>query len=254
MAVDADLALQNAVISCFPTGSKVRSADEYRPSNHEKFSCSTTSMRIIIELPGGAFKQYFMKLAKGSKVGPTEGEFQAITAIHNITADLNLVAQPFILKAFTDGDIERIFFLCDFIEMTWPSSLVPPSKEALHCLTKLHKQSVSPSGQFGFHIQTYIGDIPQHVEWDSSWSDFFAKMLRHMKEFETNIRGPWKDETLFQRTLEEVVPRLIGALERDGRKVKPSLIHGNILEHWGTPYGSKSTIFYGPSSYFAHHE
>jgi len=75
-----------------------------------------------------------------------------------------------------------------------------------------------------------------------------------MKEFETNIRGLWKDETLFQRTLEEVVPRLIGALERDRRKVKPSLIYGNILGHWGTPYGSKSTMFYGPSSHFAHRE
>lgn len=48
MTVAADLALQNALNSCFPTGSKILSAGEYRPSNKYKFSCGTTSMYIIV--------------------------------------------------------------------------------------------------------------------------------------------------------------------------------------------------------------
>lgn len=146
-------------------------------------------------------KQCFIKLAGGSKVGITKGEFQAMMAIHNTTPELNLIAKPLESKAFIDGGLEKHFVLYDFVKMTRRGSFFPPFEEAWHRLTKLHRQSVSPTGQFGFHIQTYIGDIPQHVQWDNSWTSFFGKMLSHMKEIETRIRGPWEDDTLFRRML-----------------------------------------------------
>jgi fructosamine-3-kinase len=29
--------------------------------------------------------------------------------------------------------------------------------------------SESPTGKFGFHVNTYAGNLPQMVEWESSW-------------------------------------------------------------------------------------
>lgn len=249
-----DSTLKAALVSCFPPGSNLHSVSEYRPPREEKFSSGTTSMLVTVELSNGTFKQYFMKYATGPGVDTTKGEFQAMKAIHDTKPELDLVAKPIISKTFTDIDLEKHFFLCDFIGMTNNGSRAMPSKETWRRLIKLHQLSVSPTGQFGFHIQTYIGGIPQHVEWDTCWASFSKKLLSSMMELETEIRGPWKDDNRFQRTLQEVVPRLIGALERDGRKVKPSLIHGNIFGSWGRLYESGNSVFYRASSYFAHHE
>jgi protein-ribulosamine 3-kinase len=254
MTIDLNAAFYAAVVSCFPSGSILHSANEYRPSQRSKFSHATTSMLITVKLPCNTFKRYYMKFGKGSAGHIVEGEFQSMKEIRKVAVEPVLVADPFISKTFTDAEEDYHFFLCEFIEMTSPSYLVIPPQEVWRRVTELHEKSVSPTGKFGFDVQTYTGDIPQHVEWNSSWSDFFAKMLVNMKAFETRIRGPWEDDSLFPKILQEVVPRLIGALERDGRPIKPSLIHGNIFGHWASPYGTKDTVFYNPCSYFAHPE
>jgi protein-ribulosamine 3-kinase len=211
-------------------------------------------MLITVELPRNTLKRYYMKFGKGSAGRIIEGEFQSMKEIRKVAVESILVADPFTSKTFVDAEEDYHFFLCEFFEMTSPGIHVVPPQEVWRRVTELHEKSVSPTGKFGFHVQTYIGDIPQHVEWNSSWSDFFAKMLVNMKAFETGIRGPWKDDSLFPKILQEVVPRLIGALERDGRTIKPSLIHGNIFGHWARRYDTKDTVFYNPCSYFAHSE
>ena len=73
-------------------------------------------------------------------------------------------------------------------------------------------------------------------------------------DFETN--GYWKDlDILEQRILSYVIPRLIGNLERDGRSVKPSLIHADLWEgNTGTSYENGDIYIFDSGAFYAHNE
>ncbi|KAB8269278.1 hypothetical protein BDV30DRAFT_242587 [Aspergillus minisclerotigenes] len=62
-------------------------------------------------------------------------------------------------------------------------------------------------------------------------------------------------EILARRCVEAVVPRLIGALERDGRKVKPYLIHGDLWEgNTGTSLETGGIYVFDSAAFYAHNE
>jgi fructosamine-3-kinase len=61
--------------------------------------------------------------------------------------------------------LDTYFFLCEFRDMIDDM----PDPECFGALlSKLHQKSVSPTGQFGFHITTYAGNLPQFVGWEDS--------------------------------------------------------------------------------------
>jgi fructosamine-3-kinase len=102
---------------------------------------------------------------------------------------------------------------------------------------------------FGFHTTTCQGATPQDIKWESSRTIFFTKLLQHILARDTNVNGPWTDlEVLSQRAIDIVIPRLVGVLERDGRNVKPNLIHADLWEeNTGSPTSSSSSLS-SPSS------
>lgn len=92
-------------------------------------------------------------------------------------------------------------------------------------LAQLHRQSESPTGQFGFRTTICQGRRTQSVAFESSWTKFFTKLLQHV--IETN--GPWNDlDQLEQHLISNVTPRLLNPLPSDGCSIKPSLIHGDL--------------------------
>jgi fructosamine-3-kinase len=68
--------------------------------------------------------------------------------------------------------------------------------------------------------------------------------------------GPWEElEKIEERTLSHVIPRLIGALEVDGRSVKPCLIHADLRERkTGTSHETGEIFLFDAASFYAHNE
>ena len=229
-----------------PEGSKVLSA------NRHGFSDWTVTARLIVLLPDGAEKKYFLKIAT-DEAGRVmmEGEYNSMISIYEISPDF--VPKPHTWGKFKLEAPETYFFLCDFIEMT--NTLPEP---ALFCakLAQLHECSQSPTGMFGFPIPTCHGRFAQEISWDPNWPSFFTKLLRTALAIEKKECDPWPEyEAISARVLSHVIPRLIGALEENGRQIRPSLIHGDLWEgNVATDVSNGNIYIFDAGAYYAHHE
>lgn len=163
------------------------------------------------------------------------------------------VPRPYTWGEFNQSEPKIYFFLSEFVDM---SDRVPEPNQLCTKLARLHRDSVSPTGMFGFHITTCQGNTPQDVTWESSWAAFFSKLLRHVLDRDAEINGIWEDlDTLAQRVLERVIPRLIGVLETEGRRVKPCLIHADLWEgNTGTSIEAGNIYIFDSAAFYAHNE
>jgi len=179
-----------------------------------------------------------------------EGEFWVMTAVQD-----HAFAGPRALAKgkFHSENPETYFFLCDFIDM---SDELPDPDRLCTRVAELHRTSVSPTGKFGSHVRTCNGRTPQATEWDSSWTSFFTKFMSHVMTLDLETNGPWEElRNVEERILSHVIPRLIGALEANGRSVKPCLIHADLWEgNTGTTYETGNIFLFDAGSYYAHNE
>ena len=149
-------------------------------------------------------------------------------------------------------EVDTWFILFDFIRFR-PNTL--PSPDLLAQRVKelhFHPGSVSPTGQFGYPIQTFDGALSQSVAWDPSWPSFFAKLLRTAAQHDTARNGPWAAlERLLARTVSHLIPRLLGALE----DVTPVLIHGDMWDgNIGVDRVTGQLYVFDCAAYYAHNE
>ena len=181
-----------------------------------------------------------------------EGEFNAMSELYKYMP--NMVPKPHFWGKFRLGNPDTYFFVSQFIDM---NDRVPEPTQLCTKLAQLHRNSVSPTGKFGFHITTCQGRIPQASGgWEDSWTECFTKLLKHIMALDFETNGYWKDlDILEQRILSYVIPRLIGNLERDGRSVKPSLIHADLWEgNTGTSYENGDIYIFDSGAFYAHNE
>ena len=117
-----------------------------------------------------------------------------------------------------------------------------PTKLAADLAT-LHKESVSPTGKFGFHMATCHAKIAQAVDtWEDSWCTLYSRYLRHVIDLARPILQWPEFDVVCKLTLEKVVPRLLVPLQSEGRVLKPCLVHGDCWDgKWWLPF--KTTIF-----------
>lgn len=119
-------------------------------------------------------------------------------------------------------------FLCDFIEITNGN---PDPVQLCTRLAQMHQASESPNGQFGFHINTCQGNLPQQTAWNSSWVNFYIQLVKGAMQLNREKNGAWKNlEQLVDRLITHVVPKVLGPLEAEGRVLNPTLIHGNLWD------------------------
>ncbi|KAL4952226.1 hypothetical protein BDW69DRAFT_185629 [Aspergillus filifer] len=113
-----------------------------------------------------------------------------------------------------------------------PSTIRDPEPEQLcRKLARLHRESTSPTGMFGFHITTCRGNVPLYVPWEKSWTVFYSNLLSCALPRDTLVNGPWADiNRLATHACESVIPRLLTPLVSNGRSIKPSLIHDDMWE------------------------
>lgn len=93
-------------------------------------------------------------------------------------------------------------------------------------LAELHRESVSPTGRFGFHIMTYNGNLPQLNQWTDTWEEYFTTNFKHFLKLERQASGPPSAELedLSQAMIDKVIPRLLRPMETSGRRIEPSRI------------------------------
>ena len=165
----------------------------------------------------------------------------------------NLAPKPYGFGQLRSAPTPTYFFLCEFVNI---SDELPDPKLLGVRLAELHRKSQSPTGKFGFYCPTYDGKLPQTTEWDSSWASFFAKLIQGIAKLDAGVNGPWDElQEALDRTCEKVIPRLLGALQENGRKLKPCLIHGDLWEgNIGTDLETGELYIFDAASYYGHNE
>jgi protein-ribulosamine 3-kinase len=88
----------------------------------------------------------------------------------------------------------------------------------------------SPTGQFGFGVNTQFGSLSLQNGWEDSWEVWFTKHITRLLELEEEIRGPFdaSDAMLKKLFLSKVLPRYLRPLESDGRSIQPTLCHTDL--------------------------
>ncbi|KIW73235.1 hypothetical protein PV04_01369 [Phialophora macrospora] len=246
MMIVGEFPLDANVINSFPPGTKVLSARKFAQSRW------TLTARLDIVLPDGTARSYFLKCA-AADAGRVmmEGEFQSMSAIHRTTP--GLVPRPHGWGKLSTSCPEMYFFLVEFIAM---SDGVPEPNQLCTKLALLHRLSKSPTGNFGFQVTTCQGRVPQAVRWESNWTIYFGNLLRHVIAMDNAENGPWSALTrLEDRLLSHVVPHLLDNLTKNGRVVKPCLVHGDLWEgNTGTCCSTGKVYLLDAAAMYAHNE
>lgn len=180
-----------------------------------------------------------------------EGEFNSMRELYK--AAPNFVPAPYTWGKLDVPSPETYYFLCDFIEMTNQN---PDPLQLCTKLVRLHQDSISPTGKFGFHIHTCQGNLPQRTDWHDTWMGFYIQLVEGAMQLNRERNGTWKNlEQVVDRIITRVVPILLGPLEADGRKVKPCLIHGDLWDgNVGTDFQTGEIYIFDASVYYAHNE
>jgi protein-ribulosamine 3-kinase len=243
---DGNFRVDNEVLRQFPEGTKVLSAHRFGAS------AWTVTARLHLELPDGSDKRYFLKSAPEAH-GRTlmQGEFNAMSELHKWAP--YLTPKPHSWGKYELEEPEAYFFLSQYIDM---SDRMPDPNQLCEKLARLHRESTSPNGQYGFHITTCQGRVTQSVAWEKDWTVFFTKLLQHVIDLDFELNGEWSDlDRVEQRLKDGVIPRLLGALTEGDRSIKPSLIHGDLWEgNIGTSFDGGNVYLFDSAAFYAHNE
>jgi len=178
------------------------------------------------------------------------GEFESMSAIERVVPAF--FPSPIAWGAYVLNPSTH-FFLCAFHKFADDMLDVAKFCEKV---AEMHLKSISPTGQYGFHVTTHHGNLRQINAWNDSWESFFAGSLKSMLELEEETQGKSKEiEELQVPLFEKVIPRLLRPLKSGGRKIKPSLIHGDLwYGNASTELESKGPMVYDACCFYAHTE
>ena len=244
---DGDFPVHDAVMNVMPVGARVISAESHGTSGWTK------TAKVSVMMPDGSPKMYFLKCARGgSAQSLVEGEYHSAKAIDAIMP--GLVPRPAGWGEYENDATQEHFFLGDFHDMYL---LTPP--EPVHFmsqLAELHKRGKSPNGMFGFHVPTAFGKFERTVTWETSWAKSFTNVLKDVIKYDNETNGLWPEyDIACNQLIEVVIPRLLGALQSDGRDIIPTLIHGDLWErNIGIDMETGENVLFDSGSTYAHNE
>ncbi|KAF3765529.1 hypothetical protein M406DRAFT_255909, partial [Cryphonectria parasitica EP155] len=229
-----------------PEGSIVKSVYSHG------LSAWSFTLRIETTKENGKPESFFAKYVAGD-LGQQQlkGEYTGLTELYKLAP--KLVVRPIAWGKLKNVEIASYFLLIEFRHLV--TGLPDPAKLGLR-LAEMHKRSESPTGMFGFGIQTYDGARLQSIAWDASWTSFFSNLLAEAKRQDTETNGVWPAmELVFARVQSHLIPRLIGALETHGNSIKPCLIHGDLWDgNVASDADSGDPIIFDCGVYYAHNE
>ncbi|ORY56950.1 Fructosamine kinase-domain-containing protein [Pseudomassariella vexata] len=231
-----------------PLGTKVLSAVSSGVSVWAK------TAKISVMEPDGSPKRYFLKVASGwSAKALVEGEYESQNAIEEA------VGPGFGPKArgwgeFDVGGTHHYFFLGDFHDLDMATA--PEPAQFVEKIAQLDQNGRSPNGKFGFHCPTVCGMMQRTVPWEEKWADSFTHLLKDVIRCDNDANPPWPEyDVVCQITIDKVIPRVLGALQSDGRSIEPVLIHGDVWEqNVGIDMETGETLVFDPGCTYAHNE
>ncbi|OBT47129.1 hypothetical protein VE00_03077 [Pseudogymnoascus sp. WSF 3629] len=243
--------VNSSVINALPIpGTKVLRALHYGES------LWGMAAKIIIQLPGGATENYFLKVVTLGEVGRQmcEGEFESLTAIYAVSPGSVPKVHAWGKFDATEADKEGIYFLLEEFRDIKVQPADPVKLATL--LAELHQRSTSPTGKFGFHISTCHAKMPQAVgTWEDSWCTLFSNHLRQTMDLARPILQWPEFDIVCRLTLEKVVPRLLLPLQSEGRILKPSLLHGDCWDgNTATDMNTGKAFVFDVCSFYGHNE
>jgi fructosamine-3-kinase len=207
--------------------------------------------RIDVELVDGTAQSYFIKVeSRDTGKNMFNGEFESMKGIHSLWPEF--APEPIAWGAY-ETIPETYFLLMEFREMLL--EMPEPDKFAAR-LSTMHQNSKSPTGQFGFHVTTHAGNLPQYCRWEASWEMFFAKSMRQALDLEIAAKGYDPEfDVLIPCLFDTVIPRLLRPLESNGRSVKPSLVHGDLwFANSGIDSETGEPLIFDACCFYAHNE
>ncbi|KAH6677028.1 Fructosamine kinase-domain-containing protein [Plectosphaerella plurivora] len=249
LTLGGGVTIDDAIRQALPEGT--------RPVDAHSFGQSawSSSAKINAVDRDGLPVAYFLKYVPGD-LGRDQlrGEFMGMEALHR--AAPGLVPKPIGWGKLNTVVPPSHFLLIEFREFI-PNRLPDPVRLGAR-VAAMHKSPAarSPTGMFGFPVQTFDGARLQAVDWDPSWTSFFGKLLAKAYELDTETNGTWPElDAVYQQVQAHVVPRLIGALESEGRKVEPVLVHGNMWDgNVGTEASTGDPWIFDCATYYGHNE
>lgn len=180
------------------------------------------------------------------------GEYESSKIIWNLMNDF--LPKPYTFGKYKVPSTPTYFYLSEFVDMDVTTA--PDPAEFTKRLAQMHKLSKSPTGKFGFSVQTCDGQVAHTVDWQDSWAVFYKNLLLGVcnKDVETN--GPWPEmERATEQVADVIIPRLLGTLQGNGKVLKPCIIHGDLWEgNMGINMETGDSLLFDVGSYFAHNE
>ncbi|KAK5717438.1 hypothetical protein LTR17_016125 [Elasticomyces elasticus] len=230
-----------------PMGTKVLTAERYGTSAWARTG------KITVLSPENEHKRYFLKCITGKGARAlAEGEYHSAAAM--TAAAPGLVPEPVGWGTYHAEGLEYFFYLGNYHDLDLAAAPEPGAFAAR--VAQFHSNGTSPNGMFGFQVPTTIGIMERTVAWESSWAKSFARQLQDVIGFDDDTNGPWPEFRIaVNHLIEAVIPRLLGALQSDGRQITPALVHGDLWEHnVGIDMESGEIIIFDPGCTYAHNE
>ncbi|KAG9233798.1 Fructosamine/Ketosamine-3-kinase [Amylocarpus encephaloides] len=210
--------MDEAVRSVLPEGANI-----VEVTTHGKTNWSD-GYKVVVQTLEGNSKAYFMKVVDKEKgLEMVRGEYEGQVALRAVIPDN--IPLPIAYGTYKEDETKH-FYIAEFCDMR---DKAPKPKDLAKLLAKLHTDSISPTGKFGFPITTYKGFFRLQTDWCDSWEVFFARQLREEVEWEKSVRG--KDDEmdqLIEQLFETIIPRLLRPLQTGNRSIKPTLCHGDL--------------------------
>ncbi|KAI9780422.1 MAG: hypothetical protein M1839_006696 [Geoglossum umbratile] len=224
----------------------------------------TRSARVDTILADGVPKAYFLKVAAGENGrSMMQGEYESAKALNAVVS--NFAPRPVGWGTFKSNP-DLHFFLQDFHEM---DGEVPDMEKLTFKLAEMHLKSTdlhikmkseyekSGGDKFGFHVTTHNGSLAQDNSWVDTWEEFYIQGMKRMLDLEEKARGPQPEEmtSLLTPLFEKVIPRLLRPMETGGRRIKPSLLHGDLWHgNTSTDIETDEPIVYDSCAFWGHNE
>ncbi|KAM3479887.1 hypothetical protein MY8738_005248 [Beauveria namnaoensis] len=210
----------------------------------------STGLRIDV-LDGDNEKSYFVKVIEREEFVDMAGaEHEGQKAIAAVIPD-NAV-KPVAWGYYADTKT-KAWFMAEYSNFR---ARAPPLEQLLPIVKQMHQTSISPTGQFGFHVISYYGPQPMIVDWTDNWEEFWVREFRSGLRYVERMRG--HDPELFkiaEQFIEKVASRLLRPLQTGGRSIKPTLCHGNLCdENIQFNVDTHQPVIFGPCSFYGHHE
>eukprot|EP00794_Sanderia_malayensis_P014106 gene14106-15580_t len=188
------------------------------------------------------------------------GEFESLKALNQT----NTVAVPCPIKLLDYESNKECVMIIEHVDMRSLSKYQAKLGEQLARL-HLHNESLlaikeekekrigkaehlTAVDEFGFHVPTCCGMIPQDNTWNKSWVEFYAQ--QKLQAQINLIQQEYQD-----RELEECWSELqlkISTLFK-GIEIKPALVHGDLWSG-NASETSSGPIIYDPASFYGHSE